>query len=186
MILLGLGVVLFAACHLTLAVPQANDALTRRFGKTYAASFGLLSLVPLALIILGWRMSPFVRVYDPPPSGRIATFILVLAGFLCLGVFLFRGSFRLRLRFPLAWAVVFWSVGHLFANGDGASLVLFGGMLIYALAHLGLGMANGIRPSPVLRQGHDVLSIVIGTALYGVAAQSHALFTGVPVLALSP
>jgi uncharacterized membrane protein len=184
MILLGLGVLLFAACHLTLAVPQANDALRRRFGKSYAIGFGLFSLIPLTLIVFGWRLSPFVPVYDPPGWGRIATFILVLAGFLCLGVFVFRGSFRQRLRFPLAWAVVFWALGHLFANGDGASLILFGGMLIYALAHLGLGVANGIRPSPILRQGHDLISIVIGVAFYGAAAQLHALFTGVPVVSL--
>ncbi|WP_119269225.1 NnrU family protein [Taklimakanibacter deserti] len=185
MILLGLGVVLFALCHLTLAVPQAHDALRRRFGKYYGPGFGLLSLIPLVLIILGWRMSPFVPAYEPPSWGRIATFILVLLAFLCLGVFLFRGSLRQRLRFPLAWAVVFWSLGHLLANGDLASLILFGGMLIYALAHLALGTANGIRPSSVVRQGHDVISIVIGVALYGVVAQLHALFTGVPVVTLS-
>jgi uncharacterized membrane protein len=185
MILLGLGVVLFAFCHLTLAVPQAHDALRRRFGKYYGPGFGLLSLIPLVLIILGWRMSPFVPVYEPPSWGRIAAFILVLLAFLCLGIFLFRGSLRQRLRFPLAWAVVFWSLGHLLANGDLASLILFGGMLIYALAHLALGTANGIRPSSVVRQGHDVISIVIGVALYGVVAQLHALFTGVPVVTLS-
>lgn len=184
MIVLGLGVVLFAICHLPLAVPQATDALRRRFGKSYAMGLGLLSLIPLALIILGWRMSAFAPVYDPPPWGRLATFILVLAGFLCLGVFLFRGSLRQRLRFPLAWAVVFWSIGHLFANGDAASLVLFGGMLAYALAHVGLGLAHGIRPSPVLRQGHDIISILIGIALYGAAAQLHPLFAGVPVVSL--
>ncbi len=184
MIVLGLGVVLFAICHLPLAVPQANDALRRRFGRSYAIGFGLLSLIPLALIVLGWRMSAFVPVYDPPPWGRLATFILVLVGFLCLGVFLFRGNLRQRLRFPLAWAVVFWSIGHLFANGDAASLILFGGMLAYALTHAGLGLANGIRPSPVLRQGHDVISIVIGVALYAAAAQLHPLFTGVPVVSL--
>jgi hypothetical protein len=129
-------------------------------------------------------MSAFVPVYDPLPWGRLATFILVLAGFLCFGVFLFRGSLRQRLRFPLAWAVVFWSIGHLFANGDAASLILFGGMLAYALAHMGLGLANGIRPSPVLRQGHDVISIMIGIALYGGAAQLHPLYAGVPVVSL--
>lgn len=58
-------------------------------------------------------------------------------------------------------------------------------MLIYALAHLGLGTANGIRPSPVIRQGHDVISIIVGVALYGVFAQLHPLFTGVPVVTLS-
>lgn len=184
MILLGLGVILFALCHLTLAVPRANDALRRRFGKFYGPGFGLLSLMPLALIILGWRMSPFIPVYDPPSGGRIATFILVLLAFLCLGVFVFRGSLRQHLRFPLAWAVVFWSLGHLCANGDAASLVLFGGMLAYALAHLVLGTANGLRPSPVVRQGHDVISIVIAIAFYGVVAQLHALLTGVPVVTL--
>jgi uncharacterized membrane protein len=184
MIVLGLGVVLFAICHLPLAVPQASAALGRHFGKSNAMGLGLLSLVPLALIVLGWRMSAIVPVYDPPPRGRLATFILVLVGFLCLGIFLFRGSLRQRLRFPLAWAVVFWSVGHLFGNGDAASLVLFGGMLVYALAHMGLGLANGVRPSPVLRQGHDVISIVIGVALYGAATQLHPLFAGVPVVSL--
>ncbi|MGE0005258.1 MAG: NnrU family protein [Parvibaculaceae bacterium] len=185
MILLGLGVLLFALCHLTLAVPQANAALRRSFGKFYGAGFGLLSLLPLVLIVLGWRISPFVPVYEPPSWGRIATFVLVLLAFLCLGVFLFRGSWRRLLRFPLAWGVAFWSLGHLCANGDGASLVLFGGMLAYALAHLALGTANGVRPSAIVRQGHDVISIVFGVALYGVVAQLHALFTGVPVVTLS-
>jgi uncharacterized membrane protein len=185
MILLGLGVVLFAACHLTLALPQANAALRRSFGKAYGAGFGILSLLPLVLIVLGWRAAPFIPVYDAPPGGRIATFILVLLAFLCLGIFLFRGTLRQRLRFPLAWGVAFWSIGHLCANGDAASLFLFGGLLIYALLHLALGIANDIRPSPVIRQGHDVISIVIGVALYGVVAQLHALFTGVPVVTLS-
>jgi uncharacterized membrane protein len=185
MILLGLGIALFALCHLTLAIPQAHDALRRKLGWFYGPGFGLLSLLPLVLIVLGWRMSPFVAIYDPPSWARIATFILVLLAFLCLGIFLFRGSWRQRLRMPLAWGVAFWSLGHLLANGDAASLILFGGMLIYAVAHLMLGIANDIRPSPVVREGHDAISLVIGVALYGVVAQLHALFTGVPVVTLS-
>jgi hypothetical protein len=35
-----------------------------------------------------------------------------------------------------------------------------------------------------MRQGHDVISIMIGVALYGAAAQLHPLFTGVPVVSL--
>ncbi len=185
MILLALGVILFAACHLTLAIPEANEAVRRGFGKLYGPGFGLVSLVPLVLIVLGWRMAPFDPLYEAPSWGRIATFALVLLAFLCLGIFLFRGSLRQKLRFPLAWGVVFWSLGHLCSNGDWASVILFGGMLIYALAHLGLGSANGIRPSPVIRQGHDVISIIMGVALYGVFAQLHPLLTGVPVVTLS-
>lgn len=185
MTLLALGVALFAVCHLTLALPEANAALRRRFGKFYGPGFGVISLLPLVLIVLGWRMAPFEPVYDVPSWGRTATFILVLVAFLCLSIFLFRGRLRQRLRFPLAWGVVFWAVGHLCSNGDVASLILFGGMLVYALAHLWLGFANGVRPSPDIRQGHDAISLVIGVALYGVFAQLHPLFTGVPVVTLT-
>ncbi len=184
MIVLALGVVLFAACHLTLAVPRADHALRRRLGQSYRAVFGVLSLLPLILIILGWRMAPFSPIYEPPSWGRIATYILVLLAFLCLGIFLFRGSWRQQLRFPLALGVAFWSLGHLFANGDQASLILFGGMLVYAVAHLALGVMNDIRPAPVIRAGHDVISLIVGFALYGVFAQLHPLFTGVPVVTL--
>jgi uncharacterized membrane protein len=185
MILLALGVASFAVFHLTLAVPEAKEALRRGLGKFHGAGFGLLSLIPLVLIVLGWRMTSFEPVYEAPSWGRIATFALVLVAFLCLGIFLMRGSLRQRMRFPLACSVAFWSIGHLFSNGDIASLILFGGMLVYALAHLSLGIANGIRPQPVIRQGHDMISIIIGVALYGIFAQLHPLFTGVPVVTLS-
>ena len=185
MILLALGVVLFAACHLTLAVPSLRESWRARLGKFYGPGLGLLSLLPLVLIVLGWRMAPLSPVYDAPAWGRIATFVLVFLGFLCLGISCFRGSWRQRLRFPLAMGVAFWAVGHLCSNGDAASLVLFGGMLIYALSHLALGVANGVRPSPEIRQGHDVISLITGAALYGVVAQLHPLFTGVPVVTLS-
>lgn len=115
MILLALGVALFAVFHLTLAIPEAKEAVRRSLGKFHGPGFGLLSLVPLALIVLGWRMAPFDPLYEAPSWGRIATFTLVLLAFLCLGIFLFRGSLRQKLRFPLAWGVAFWSLGHLFS-----------------------------------------------------------------------
>jgi uncharacterized membrane protein len=108
----------------------------------------------------------------------------MLLAFLCLGVFLFRGRLRQHLRFPLAIAVMLWGVGHLFANGDLASLILFGGLFCYAAAHLVLGLAFGIRPSPEMRAGHDILSLIVGVALYIAMVQLHPVLIGVPVLAL--
>ena len=185
MSLLAAGVALFALCQLFLAVPQATDPLRRRSGRFYGPGCAILSLIPLLLIVAGWRMAPFIAVYDPPVWGRLVTFTLVFLAFLCLGVFLFRGSWRRALRFPLVLAVIFWSLGHLFSNGDAASLILFAGMLIYGAAHLGLGLANGIHPSPITRQGHDTLSIITGAALYGLFAQLHPVITGVPVMTLT-
>jgi len=184
MSLLAAGVALFALCHLLLAYPRATEAIRRRSGRFYRAGLAVLSLVSLLLIVAGWRMAPFIAVYDPPVWGRLVTFTLVFVAFLCLGIFLFRGSWRQALRFPLTIAVIFWSLGHLFSNGDAASLVLFAGMLIYGALHLGFGLAHGIHPSPITRQGHDTLSVITGAALYGLFAQLHPFITGVAVVTL--
>jgi uncharacterized membrane protein len=182
MILLALGVIAMSLLHLVAAVPSLKAGLKSRVGeRAYGPVFGIASLAGLVVIVLGWRMSEFVPVYDAPEWGKHANFGFTLIAFICLGIFLFRGSLRQRLRFPLAVGTIFWAVGHLFANGDLASVILFGGLLIYAVAHIILGAANGVRPTAEVRSGHDLISVVIGVALYGVMAQLHGALIGVPV-----
>lgn len=186
MILLALSVAAFAILHLVPVVPSAKARLQAQLGeRRYGMTFGIGSVLTLALIVLAWRMADFVAVYDPPAWGRPVTFLLTAIAFVCLGIFIVRGRWRQRLRFPLALGVIAWAVGHLFANGDLASLILFGGLLVYAALHLILGFANGIVPNPEIRQGHDTLSLFIGLALYGAMIQMHPYLIGVPVLALS-
>jgi uncharacterized membrane protein len=184
MILLVLGLAAFACIHLQSAIPRLDERWRSRLGQRYRPLFGLLLVLALAVIVFGWRLSPFVPVYDPPAWGRYVTFLLVLLAFFCVGIFLFRGRFRQALRFPLALGIILWGMGHLFANGDAASLILFGGMIAYAVAHVALGMAYGVRPSPDVRPGHDTLSLLAGFALYGVMTQLHPVLIGVPILDL--
>jgi uncharacterized membrane protein len=186
MILLALGVAAMAALHSIAAVPAWKQRVKARVGeRLYGPLFGIASLAALAVIVAGWRLAAFVPVYDPPAWGWIANFLLTLVGFLLLGVFLFRGWLRKRLRFPMGLAVIFWATGHLLANGDQASLILFGGLLVYAVAHIGIGLAQGITPAPEVRHGHDILALLSGAALYGVMTQLHPVLIGVPILTLT-
>lgn len=185
MILLAFGVLFTALLHLVAAIPSLKARLKAAVGeRAYGPVFGIASLVGIAIIVMGWRASDFVFVYDPPEWGRHANYLLTLIAFICLGIFIFRGSLRQKLRFPMAFAAIFWATGHLLANGDLASIILFGGFLAYALAHLAIGLANGIRPSPEVRAGHNLLSVLIGIALYGVMVQIHGAVIGVPVFQL--
>ncbi|MCA3554607.1 NnrU family protein [Aestuariivirga sp.] len=185
MLLLALGVVFTAVLHLVAAVPAIKRRITRRIGeKTYGPVFGIASLVGIVLIVLGWRASGFVLVYEPPQWGWIANGVLTLIAFVFLGIFLFRGSWRRKLRFPMAFAAIFWATGHLLANGDMAGIILFGGFLIYAVLHILIGTANGVRPSPEVRGGHNLLSVLGGIALYGIMTQLHMALIGVPVFQL--
>ncbi|MBC8036457.1 MAG: hypothetical protein H7X89_04500 [Rhizobiales bacterium] len=186
MILLALGVLLLSALHLVPALPRLKAAVIARAGQgAYGPAFGAVAILAMALIVIGWRLSDAAPVYEPPFWGHHANFGLTFLAFLCLGVFLFRGKLRQALRFPMGIAVVLWSSGHLLANGDLRSVVLFGGLLLSAILLIGVGMAQGARPSPETRGGHDLLSLVMGAALYGVMTQLHPVIAGVPILSLT-
>ena len=86
----------------------------------------------------------------------------------------------------MAIGVMFWACGHLLANGDLASVILFGGFFVLcggAFHHRHLPTASGLHRK--CAKGHDLMSIVIGIALYGVMAQLHGALIGVPVFQLS-
>jgi uncharacterized membrane protein len=183
MTLLALAVVTFALIHLVPAVPPVKARLQASLGAAYGPAFGIAATAALVLIVVGWNVSGHVPVYEPPMGLRQATVVLLLLAFLCLGVFLCRGRLRQHLRFPLAIGVMLWGAGHLFANGDLASLILFGGLTAYAAAHLALGLMFGVRPSPDVRSGHDILSMVAGVALYIAMVQLHPVLIGVHVMA---
>lgn len=186
MIILAFGVVFFALLHGVAAIPRYKSHMKSRIGERwYGPVFGVASLLAIAVIVLGWRNSTFLTVYDPPSWGWYVNYGLTFIGFLCLGIFLFRGSLRQRMRFPMGLATIFWAVGHLFANGDLASLILFGGLLWVSVAHMGVAISNGIRPSPEVRIGHDGLSLIFGAALYGIMTQLHVALIGVPIFAIS-
>jgi uncharacterized membrane protein len=186
MILLSLGVLLFVALHGVAAVPKLKSLLKQKTGERwYGPVFGIASVGALLVIILGWRSAGVVAVYDPQPWGWYVNYLLTFIAFLCLGIFLFRGHLRQLLRFPMGLATVFWATGHLFANGDLAGLILFGGLLAGSLAHMVVATSNGIRPSPEVRVGHDGLSLIFGAALYGIMTQLHPVLIGVPIFMLS-
>jgi uncharacterized membrane protein len=186
LIILAIGVLLILALHALAAVPKLKAAVKLRIGeKAYGPTFGIASLFAIGVIIIGWRSSAFVAIYDPQPFGWYVNYVLTFVGFLCLGIFLFRGTLRQKLRFPMGIAVIFWATGHLFANGDLASLILFGGLLVGSFALIIVASSNGIRPTPEVRIGHDGLSLIFGAAFYGIMTQLHTALIGVPIFVLT-
>jgi uncharacterized membrane protein len=185
MILLAVAVVLFALLQLPAVIPALKRRLKARLGRAYQPLVGVASLLALVALVSAWNLAPAIAFYEPPHWGRYAAFAaLALASFL-LGIFFFRGAFRQRLRFPLALALACWAIGHLFAKGDLASLMLFGGMLLSALALFTIGIFNASAPPAEVRAGHDLLSIFAASALFAAMAQLHPLISGVPIVTVT-
>ena len=184
MIFLALAVGLFAIIHLIPAFPALKDSMKKRYGAAWGPGFSLAAIVSLALIVIAWQHAPYQDIYQPPSWGPVANLAALFLAFQFLAIFLFRGTLRHRFRFPLAIAVIFWAAGHLAVNGDLASIILFSGLGLYGVIHLIAGLVHNIRPAGNPREGHDIISLLAGAALFIVMVQLHPVVIGKPILDL--
>lgn len=183
-VVLVAGLVLFAAVHLVPADPARKAALRSRVGdRGWRVLVGVGGLLGLVLIIAGYAASDYVHVYDPPVWGRHVTMSLVLPAFIGLALFIIGGRLRQAIRFPFAWGILLWGAGHLLANGDLASIVLFGGLIAYAIAHIAIGHAAGAVPAARSGRWRDPAAIVLGVVLYVAFLWLHPYLIGVAVVA---
>jgi uncharacterized membrane protein len=182
--LLIVVLVLFAIVHVVPSLPTLKAAAVGALGKAYGPAYGIASLALLIAALWSFRQIAPQTLYEVPSWGKHANFGLSLLAFMCLGIFIFRGSWRNTLRHPMALAIILWALGHLLANGDAATTLLFGGFALIAVLQAGLRGAGGIADGPV-RDGHNMLSVLAGVALYGVVIQLHVQIAGVPVIQLN-
>jgi uncharacterized membrane protein len=181
---LALSIFLFGIVHLNSAIPQWRAHAKHTFGKAYGPVYGILSLLLLLACLWSFRNAEVQSLYEPPPWGRHANFGLSLIGFIFIGIFLFRGTWRNWLKVPMAIGVGFWALGHLLANGDIRTTLLFGGLALVAALQGIFKLRGGLHIPSDERKGHNLLSVVGGVALYGLAVQLHTVIAGVPVIVL--
>jgi uncharacterized membrane protein len=174
MTVLILGLVLFLGMHSVRIVAGAfRDAQVAARPGAWKGLYSLVSAVGLGLIIWGWMLyRPAAPVlYDPPVWSRHLALALVWPAFILLaGSNGPVGRIKATVQHPMLIGIILWSLAHLLANGDQASVLLFGAFLVYAVADLvsALGrktpapVASGILP--------DVIMVVAGTALYALFA----------------
>ncbi len=165
MLLLTIGVLLWAYSHLMKRVtPGFRASLGDGTGKGVAA---VLSLAALALIITGYRSADVVVIWSPPAFMRHINNLLMLIAVILVFMQANRGSLRTLLRHPMLTAVKTWALAHLLVNGDLASIILFGGMLAWAVVDV--IFINRMEPAWVRPAKGPVINDVIYVAVCLVA-----------------
>ena len=187
MTLLITGVVLWSVAHLIHALaPGLRQSLLDRFGeKPFKGLVALAIVAALVLIVMGWKAAPPASIedflYAPPTWGRHVTALLVLIAFILFGASHGRNNIQRIVRHPQLTAVIIWGVGHLLANGETRSVILFGGMTIWAVLEIILiNRREGRRTVPEaapLRK--DAIAVVAGLVVYAVFAGAHQWLFGV-------
>ena len=90
------------------------------------------------------------------------------------GVGAAKGTTAGWLRHPQLSAVIVWAVAHLLVNGDLSAIVLFGGLLVWAIAEVIVlnRTTTWVRPTDVSIKG-DAKALVIGLIVMSIAIAIH-------------
>jgi len=181
MVWLTLGVALWSWSHLLKRVsPGFRASLGDGRGKGLVT---VLSLLAIGLMIYGYIHAEVVQLWNPPAFMRHLNNALMVISVLLLNLGASRGVMRTWLRHPMLTAVKVWALAHLLVNGDLASVILFGGLLAWAVfdvIKINRMEPPWVRPAPgpVL---NDVIYVVASAVLFGVIVYIHG-WLGYPAL----
>lgn len=140
MFLLVLGLIIWTAAHLFRAIaPGARERLQRKFGVGAKAMVAVVVLLSLALMINGYRSAdPVILWQSPLWLFYVNNALMVLALYIYFTTATAPGTaFAFgSLSNPQLTGFIIWAVAHLLVNGDLASVVLFGGLLVWAVLQI--------------------------------------------------
>ena len=173
MTLLIIGIVVIIGIHLVPAFSVVRERLIERLGTNgYRLLFSVISTLGLALLIWGVARAPVIQVWSPPTWTRYVAMVLMLPVFPLLIAAYLPGKIKAKLKHPFLVAIKTWALAHLIANGDLASIILFGSFLAYAVfdrialkRRAATGLVTVPEPGPAR---NDLIAVVGGLILYVV------------------
>ena len=183
MALLIAGLLLFALVHLLPAtLPGTRTDLAEKLGdKAYRGLFSAIVLASLVLIVFGWKGATPTVIYAPPFGGGPIISAAIFFAFVLFVASKARTNYRRFVRHPQMMAVILWSVAHLLVNGDSRSVVLFGGLAIWAVAEIVLcNKRDGAWKKPdVVPFSADMIVAVIAGVAFAIFFYLHKALFGV-------
>lgn len=172
MTLLILGVILWIAAHF---FKRLAPNMRENLGNGGKAVIAVLIVASVLAMIFGYKWAPFIPVWSPPSFMVHINNLLMVIAFFTYGMSATTGRLRGKLRHPQLMAVKIWTVAHLLVNGDLASIILFGGMLAWAIGSVILinkSEPDWPRPEPGDAK-KDILLVVITLIMFSVVAAIH-------------
>ncbi|QOL82966.1 NnrU family protein [Pseudooceanicola spongiae] len=135
----------------------------------------VIALVAIVLMVIGYRSADVSPVYAPPVWGQHLNNLLMVFSVLMLGTSHSKSRLRGMLRHPMFLAVILWGVAHLLVRGDVAALLLWGGMIVWAVA--GWIVTNARHPDYIPYSGGklagDIRLAVITVVVFVVIVLIH-------------
>lgn len=220
-----LALVAFLLLHSVPAIPAIRGRLTAALGlRLYLLVYSTTSVALLIWVLHAAWNTEYVEIWRPDSRSILANLVLSPLGLFLVTAGLISpnpasisfmtgttpGAITTLTRHPVLWGFFLWSLGHLAANGDTRSLLVFGGLGLFSA--VGILVAEkrarrrmGAHWSPIERStsifplsalfsgraklrldGHLVagFAVTLLVTLWLLAGGHAALFGADPILAL--
>ena len=150
MISLALAALFWVLLHFLVAGPLRPTMAGWLAERGFQAMFAVLSIAGIAWLAIAYVHAPAVPLWGALPGSRGAALVLTFIAFLFFAYSLgptatspaiealpkdrlpVAGIIRIT-RDPMLWSFALWAAAHLYANGNVASVLLFGAILVTAL-----------------------------------------------------
>ena len=178
--LLGSGVLLWSLAHL---LKRVAPGLRSRLGSAGRPLVALSIVLSVVLMVLGYQQAEGPLWWGRQSALVGISNLLVLIGFYIIAGSIIGARISRFIRHPQLTAIKLWAIAHLLVNGDVASLILFGGLLIWAV--LAVMLINRQEKSRVQEQGsiawlREVGALSVAIVIYGLVGYAHG-WLGYPV-----
>jgi uncharacterized membrane protein len=220
-----LAALFFIVLHVGVSGTSARGCAIEKLGENvYRAAFSLLSLFGIVWLAHAYRVAGYIETWGQLAWIRPIAALLMLVAFLLVVLGMTtpnpmavggenllmadapaRGIQRVT-RHPFLWGVAVWAFVHLIANGDVASLMLFGSLLVLVFVGMisidakrkkacgrhwdSYAAATSIIPFQAIKEGRNTLVIaefkvwqwVVALVLYLAVMHFHQTWFGVSPL----
>jgi uncharacterized membrane protein len=133
MILMILGLALWWGAHLFKRLAPAARA---RLGDPGKGLVAIALVASVALMVVGYRWAEFISIWQPPAFLTHVNNLLMILAFYLYAASGAKTWITTIIRHPQLTGFKTWAIAHLLVNGDLAAIILFGGLLAWAVVEV--------------------------------------------------
>jgi len=174
MLLMIIGLVVFLGLHSSRIVAEdyRQRFIAERGENTWKGVYSILSLIGFVLIIIGYgqaRQSPTLLWLSPVWLSHLNALLMVAVFVLLAAAYVPANHIRSAVGHPMVLGVKLWAFGHLLANGELGSVVLFGSFLAWAVADY-IAARRRDRSQDLQKQANGKMTATLLTVGIGLVA----------------
>jgi len=176
------ALVTFFILHIIPLNKNARKIACDSFGeKRYRLLFRLSILSCVAMGVYGWNDFPAIYFYEPSVfMKQIHLAIMLPTVYLWIAAEV-PNNLKRYIRNPMLTGMKLWALGHLLANGDLRSMILFISFLIFSVIAVIVSNKREVVAIKATPLSYDVRVVMASLLVYCTIAYFHGNLFGMPV-----